>query len=465
MKDEFEIHNLFWKNIIEFGQFDPHLIKLKDLPFIHYPRLIEEIPVLIQGIYILTGGRQVGKSTLIKLIIKNLLHKKSVLPENMYYIPCDTILDFKELLSEIEQFVQEKKNSGTFVIFLDEINYVKEWERAIKSLADSGFLHDGSIVITGSDSFLLKKAMMEFPGRRGEASKQDFHLNPISFYEFVNLKNAKMAEYFNETRKKFIESLKISFDIEENKIALLQDYFKEYLLTGGYLRAINNYEIEKKIKDSVYKTYIQWVIGDFLKRGKSENYLKEIIKELIPRLASQITWHDFASKTSIDHHQTVIDYIDLLSRMDVIVILQALIEDKLTGAPKKAKKVHFCDPFIFHALHGWIKNENNIFELAVKTLKEDSSVRNILIEGLIASIFNRNSECYYIKSEKEVDLAIINNNNFFPVEIKNSLFVDKHDLKQILKYKNGLVGYGGLSINKMEQLDLIPIPLLALIAA
>ncbi len=32
----------------------------------------------------------------------------------------------------------------------------------------------------------------------------------------------------------------------------------------------------------------------------------------------------------------------------------ALLEHKLQGAPKKARKVAFTDPFIYHALNDWL---------------------------------------------------------------------------------------------------------------
>jgi hypothetical protein len=35
--------------------------------------------------------------------------------------------------------------------------------------------------------------------------------------------------------------------------------------------------------------------------------------------------------------------------MDAVFIQPALVEDKLTAAPKKARKLMFTDPFIFHS--------------------------------------------------------------------------------------------------------------------
>ena len=461
MKEDFTIHNLFWKSPEEFLRYDPHLSKLSELSLIYHSPLIKEISDAGHGIYILTGGRQVGKSTLLKLLIKKILNERKLQPKHIYYLPCDTILDFKGLLFEIEQFCNPKNNSEPFMLILDEISYVTEWERGIKSLADSGLFTQGMVIITGSDTYLLKKAMMAFPGRRGKADKHDFHLHPLSFHEYVELKDSTLHSALQDTREEFHENCTITRNREEHAYGKLQKLFNEYLLCGGYLRAINDYAKDKSIHSATYNTYLQWIIGDILKRGKSENYLHEIIKTLIPRIASQITWNDFASKLSIEHHQTVIDYIDILTRMDIVVVLQALIENKLEGAPKKAKKVHFFDPFIFHSLHGWVMSTKEPYTLSDKVLKSNSHVHNALIEGIVASLFHRNNKIFYIKAEKEVDIVLIKNNAFFPIEIKNSLSIDKKEIKQILKYKKGIVGYEGTTINTLDTITLMPIPLLA----
>jgi hypothetical protein len=61
-----------------------------------------------------------------------------------------------------------------------------------------------------------------------------------------------------------------------------------------------------------------------------------------------------------------------------------------------------------------------------------------------------------------VDIAILSKKGFLPVEIKWTENLRKNDLKQILKYKKGIIGYKGRKIGKFEQLYVLPIPILAL---
>ena len=233
-------------------------MRLEGLPFVHKPELETEIPVLTPGIYILTGGRQVGKSTLLKLIILRLLKERKVSPKQIYYLPCDTIADYNQLLFEIEQFRSSIDPSKYFVLFIDEICYVKEWDRAIKSLADAGFFYNGSAVITGSDTFILKEAMMKFPGRRGKSLLQDFRLYPLSFYEYVSLRDRKLYEPTENMRKEFQERLTLPLkEIDGGYLKRLYDLFDDYILTGGFMPAPNDYARNKRICPVTYKTYIQ----------------------------------------------------------------------------------------------------------------------------------------------------------------------------------------------------------------
>ncbi len=466
MKEDFLIHNLFWKSKKDFEQRDPHFMRLEGAQFIYRSKLEEEIPVLTPGIYMLTGGRQVGKSTLLKFIILRLIKERKAAPKQMFYLPCDIIADYNRLLFEIEQFRLSIDINKHFILFIDEICYVKEWDRAIKSLADAGFFYKGSVVITGSDTSILKEAMMKFPGRRGKSPLQDFHLYPLSFYEYVSLKDKKLSQPGENIRCQFREKLTVSLkEVDSRYLKRLYVLFNEYLLTGGFMTAINDYAKNKFISQAIYKTYIQWVIGDFLKRGKKEHYLREVVAAVFPRLGKQITWHNISANTSIAHHQTVADYIAHLSASDVLSVFDALREDKLQASPKKAKKISFNDPFIFHSLYIWLKGKNIFFESAKEIVDSSTEIKNILVEGAIAALFKRKWETYYIKAEGEVDIAIIKGNSFFPIEVKNSIVLGPSQVKQIVKYKKGIVANAGMEIMPFKHLILVPIPVMAMVAA
>ncbi len=77
MLPEYEIHNTFHSSLEDFALRDPHLSALSELTYQYSPKWWENLSMDVPGIYILTGGRQIGKSTSCKLLIKHVLEKKT----------------------------------------------------------------------------------------------------------------------------------------------------------------------------------------------------------------------------------------------------------------------------------------------------------------------------------------------------------------------------------------------------
>lgn len=52
-----------------------------------------------------------------------------------------------------------------------EVHYIDDWDKGIKFLADAGVFEDMSVILTGSDSTILKVSMKRLAGRRGKAER------------------------------------------------------------------------------------------------------------------------------------------------------------------------------------------------------------------------------------------------------------------------------------------------------
>ncbi|MCP4757507.1 MAG: ATP-binding protein, partial [Proteobacteria bacterium] len=321
---------------------------------------------------------------------------------------------------------------GLRFVLLDEVSYIKNWDKGVKFLADSGQLESVVLVLTGSDTAFIKEARMRFPGRRGRADEQDFHLYPLSFTEFLRLKHR-----FSESE--LVRLTRENERLTDGTLDLLFAEFGNYLVHGGYLTAINDMAMHGRISNSTLNTYSDWIRGDFLKKGKQENYLRQIIRAIITRYGSQVTWNNLLTDLTIDHPKTVSDYVSLLETMDAAFIQSALVEDKLMAAPKKAKKLVFTDPFIFHALNNWIAPAKESFDQVITPFMSDPVNVSKLVEACVVTHFRRYYETMYIKSGGEVDIAYIDRKKFWPVEIKWTTQIRQKDLKQIKKYPNGRI--------------------------
>jgi len=433
MDPRFLHHNTHQIDPKEFENGDPQLRYLKKQPYVFRSKLITEFPVDIPGIYTLSGGRQIGKTTLLKQWMLELLHKP-IDPACIAFLSGELISDQFTLLHLLQRQLDSMPQERLKYLILDEVNYIQDWDKTIKYAADAGMLDQTVLFLSGSDTSFIKEARMRFPGRRGRSAIVDFHFYPLSFREVVFLKC----------------NLRSSDDATDD---MLYKEFQSYLIHGGFMTAINDMAQNNAISDATLTTYSDWIRGDMLKRGKHEHYLREIILAILKRYTSQVTWISLSKDQSIDHPQTIIDYVSLLEEMDAVFVQKALIEDELSGAPKKARKIYFTDPFIYHALYAWIYPDRNAYEKQIKPLLSNPESCAQQVEACTVTHYRRYYPTYYIKGEGEVDIAYLNANTFWPVEVKWTNQLRSKDLKQLAKYRNSLLL---TKTNEQGQINGIP---------
>ncbi len=426
----FAFNNAHLENPNTFSDVDPHLRKLKKQPYVFKSPLLTLFPSQVPGVYTLGGGRQIGKTTFLKQWIESLL-QKGVPPTSILFLTGEIIDDHHRLLHIVRDALEtmEPKDALKYII-IDEVTYIKDWDKAIKFLSDSGLLEKCIVVLTGSDLILMNEARIRFPGRRGTHSQVDFHYAPLSFQEYVDLVHGKNVS-----------------------LPSLYTAFQGYLLHGGFLTAINDIALHGKILPSTFQTYSDWIRGDVLKRGKKENNLRDFLLALLKTYGTQVTWHTLTHHTEIDHPKTIQDYAELLQSMDALFIQEALLEHKLSAAPKKARRLFFSDPFIYHAIRLWLKPTY----LPEESLK-DPSILSALVETIVINHSRRLYPTFYIKAEGEVDLAYVKEDAFYPIEIKWTNQLRSKDLKQIKKYPQGQIWAHVDEKHLLENIPVLPLP-------
>ncbi len=154
-------------------------------------------------IKVITGVRRAGKSILLDTIkdelIENGVCENHIIYLNLEDLDYDYIIDASDLNSEIKSRID---NNGKYYIFLDEIQHVKNFEKALASFRAT---LDVSLFVTGSNSTLLSGELSTLlTGRTVE-----FEVLPFSFYE--------MKQYY-----------------EINKMDWSDDLFSNYLKWGGF---------------------------------------------------------------------------------------------------------------------------------------------------------------------------------------------------------------------------------------
>lgn len=101
------------------------------------------------GIFIIRGPRQIGKTTFLKRSIRNLLNK-GIDPRRILYFALDFggINNEQEVLDLIKTYLGwiRKEARERVWMFLDEVTYAPEWAIGLKAAYDQGLFQGVTIV-------------------------------------------------------------------------------------------------------------------------------------------------------------------------------------------------------------------------------------------------------------------------------------------------------------------------------
>lgn len=231
-------------------------------------------------IFVLTGIRRSGKSTLLKQIMRE--------KGGFCYVNFEDerFIDFRaqdfESLNEVLIEIYGKPG----VYFFDEIQNIEKFELFVRRLHEQGM----KVIITGSNASLLSK---EF-GTRLTGRYRQFEVYPFSFSEYLT---------FNG-----IHPEKDWFHLAEKKIMLLK-LFDGYVYNGGMPEYLKNKDIE----------YIRTVYENIIYRDVIARYAirrQKVVKELVNILASNIsskfTYNSLRKSLNLSNAITVKEYVSYL---------------------------------------------------------------------------------------------------------------------------------------------------------
>ena len=140
-------------------------------------------------IKILCGLRRSGKSVILEQIIEE-IRESGIKDDHIIYINFES-LDYSNITNalELNDFIKSfVKDKDTYYVFLDEVQKVSDFEKAINSLR---ITNQFSIFITGSNSKMtFLELSTDLSGRY-----VSFRVNPLSFREVVELTNTKKENY------------------------------------------------------------------------------------------------------------------------------------------------------------------------------------------------------------------------------------------------------------------------------
>ena len=259
-------------------------------------------------ILVLTGPRQVGKTTILKALQASFIEKT-------LWLNCDEP-DIRKYLTEVTSTQLNTLIGNAEIILIDEAQRVKNIGLTLKLLIDS--FPDKKVIVTGSSALELSNEVNEpLTGRKFE-----YNLLPISTSEMVNYTNV----------------------LEEKRL------MEHRLIYGMYPEVILNVGDEALILRNICDSYLYKDIFAYQDVRKSE-VVASLLEALALQVGSEVSYQELAMLLKIDQ-ATVIRYIDLLEKSFVVFRLRALSRN-VRNEIAKSRKIYFYDNGIRNAL---IKN-------------------------------------------------------------------------------------------------------------
>ena len=373
------------------------------------------------GIYILRGPRQIGKSTMMKVAIMELIKKEE--RKSILFLPLDTVTDYKTLRDVLFDYLQYAKDEKKRYVFLDEISMVDQWQRAIKELRDNTIYKGDFFILSGSSAWDIKRSSERLPGRKGKV-KSDVLLFPMNFSEnYDNLTESKENKIILDDILYLKKDSEFKLKVESRKVEIL---FQQYINTGGIPSVIDAFQTGESLK---YFYDILWdvIIGDIEKQGLSRSRLLEILRFCAERISNRFSWNSCASSIGMDT-KTFQKYIDVLAYNYSVSVFKSLDKNTLFPREKKQKKMFFYDLFLIKTLENKLGiNSSNA-----------AIIENIVAINLLYK-YGKNLEnglkdyygvgYWYSKEGKEIDFLV----DGIPIELKYRNSINSDDLKTIKK--------------------------------
>lgn len=305
-------------------------------------------------IAVIYGARQVGKTTLVREILREF-------SENSVYFNCDES-DIREALTnktstELKAFIGNKK-----LVVIDEAQRVENIGLTLKLLVDT--FPEMQVIATGSSSFELSGKIAEpFTGRKNE-----FYLYPLSIEEMYSVYSPLECD------------------------RLLEQWMVYGLYPGVIFSDTRDLRVRELATSYSYKDVLAY------QDIRNPELLEKLLQALALQIGSEVSYTELAQTLGVNK-VTVENYIRILEQAYIIFRVGPFSRN-VRNELKKKRKIYFCDLGMRNALI------NNLNPLALRNdtgaLWENFLVSERLKRNSNAGIF-ANTYFWRTTSGKEID--------------------------------------------------------------
>lgn len=254
---------------------------------------------------IVIGARQVGKSTLFKLILEKQDYKA-------LQLNCDEP-EVRNMLSNINTAELRLLIADNRIVVIDEAQRVENIGMTLKLITDN--FPEVQLLGTGSSSFELQDKLNEpLTGR-----KYEYHLYPISTAELM----------------------------ASNGLLGVKQTLEQRLVYGSYPDILNHADDAKELLMNLAGSYLYKDLLT-LESVRRPLLLGKLLTALALQVCSEVSYNELAQTVGTDN-KTIEKYIDLLEKCYIVFRLNGFNRNLRTEL-KKSKKIYFFDNGIRNAI-------------------------------------------------------------------------------------------------------------------
>lgn len=342
----------------------------------------------------LTGPRQSGKTTLVKMVFPEYKYVSLENPDQRSFA-----------LDDPKSFLKQFRNG----VILDEVQRVPDLFSYIQTIVDDND-QAGQFILTGSQNFLLfEKISQSLAGRTAI-----LHLLPFSQRELLE-DNAVHPDEFPS--------------LEEPRYSdanLWESAFK------GYYPRIHEKKLDaQEWLSGYYQTYIERDVRSIINVGNLETFGK-FVRLCAGRVGQLINFSSFAADCGISN-VTAKTWLSILQTSFIIMPVQPHYEN-FSKRLIKSSKLYFMDSGLLTFLLG-IRNPDELHYHAQKGAIFESFVFSELYKmfynfGLIPSVYFWNDV-----KKHEVDFVIDRGTKLLPIEVKAGETLSSDQFKGLKYYQ------------------------------
>ena len=374
---------------------------------------------------LVTGARQVGKTTMLKHLATN---------QNRTYVSMDNTMARALAKSDPVLFFQTYKPP----IIIDEIQKAPELFEQIKIMCDESE-ERGLFWLTGSQQYKMMTNIREtLAGRIGILELYSMSRNEVEGLVFPNELDFSLPCLLARQQL-----------VNRNDII---DIF-DHIWRGGMPAALS---ADAEQRQEYFNSYIEtYLMRDVAEEGGITDTVRfrKFLNACAALVAEQINYKTLAEAAEISQ-PTAKEWLRLLQGLGIIFLLQPYANNTLKRLAK-TPKLYFCDTGLCAHLSMWLTRDTLMNGAANGHYFENYIVIELL-KNFAYAPSKANLSYYRDSNAKEIDVFVEENGVIHPLEIKKSANPNRREIKKYeLLDKAGLERGGGGIVCMSE--DVIPI--------